>query len=162
LRRGYDGAKKIVGRKRVELCDMSGNLLEAVVVSADTDERVCALCVLAKAKKGAWSANLQTIFCDSGFAGEEFEAQVLWQFGWKLEIVRRDKEQVGFVVLPKRWLIEQLFGCQGRNRRLARDYEQNHNISRATLQAVNVHRWLRRLKPAPTTDPPLYPKRNPL
>ncbi|RYE65554.1 MAG: IS5/IS1182 family transposase, partial [Oxalobacteraceae bacterium] len=111
------------GRKRVELCDMSGNLLDAIVVPANTDERACALCLLVKVKKAAWSRNLRTIFADNGFGGEEFELQIKEQLGYKLEIVRRDKEHQGFVVLPKRWLIEQVFGCQGRNRRLSRDYE---------------------------------------
>ncbi len=176
MRRGYDGAKKINGRKRVELCDMSGNLLEAVVLPADTDERTCALAVLIKAKKRPWSRNLKTIFADAGFAGEEFEAQVQEQLGWTLHIVHRDKEQRGFVPLPKRWLIEQLFGCQGRNRRLSRDYEgqtyiaranlqvanlqvanlQVANLQVANLQVANLHRWLRRLAPAPSDDPPFH------
>lgn len=134
---------------------MGGSLLEAVVVPADTDERTCALAVLIQAKKSAWSQNLQTIFADGGFAGEEFEAQVQEQLGWRLHIVQRDKEQVGFVPLPKRWLIEQVFGCQGRNRRLSRDYEGKTYIARATIQVANLHRWLRHLAPAPSSDPPL-------
>ena len=142
------------GRKRVELCDMSGNLLEAIVVPANTSERTCALCLLVKVKKAAWSRNLRTIFADTGFGGEEFEQQIQEQLGYKLEIIRRNQEQKGFLLLPKRWLIEQVFGCQGRNRRLSRDYEQKAHISRATIQGANVHRWLRRLKPAPSTDPP--------
>jgi len=85
---------------------MGGSLLEVVVVPADTDERTCALAVLIKAKKRPWSAQLQTIFADSGFAGQEFEAQVQEQLGFGLEIVHRDKEQAGFMPLPKRWLIE--------------------------------------------------------
>ena len=89
---------------------MGGQVLEVVVVPADTDERTCALAVLIKAKKSAWSAQLQTIFADSGFAGQEFEAQVQEQLGWNLHIVHRDKEQRGFAPLPKRWLIEQVFG----------------------------------------------------
>ena len=79
--------------------------------------------------------------------------------GQKLHIVRRAPNKKGFAPLPKRWLIEQVFGCQGKNRRLAKDYEQNPRIARATLQAANVHRWLRQLKPAPSTEPPLYPRR---
>jgi len=141
-RTGYDGAKKIKGRKRVELCDMGGTLLEVVVVPADTDERTCALAVLIQAKKSAWSRKLQTIFADSGFAGQEFEAQVQEQLGCGLRIVHRDKGQAGFVPLPKKWLIEQVFGCQGRNRRLCRDHEDKTYISRATIQVANLHRWL--------------------
>lgn len=140
---------------------MSGNLLEAVVVAADTDERTCALAVLIAAKKRPWSQNLQTIFAHSGFAGEEFEAQVQEQLGWKLHIVHRDKEQAGFVPLPKRWLIEQLFGCQGRNRRLSHDYEGQTYLARATLQGANIHRWLRRLAPAPSDDPPFHYRNQP-
>jgi len=112
---------------------MGGQVLEVVIVPADTDERTCALAVLIAAKKKVWSAQLQTIFADSGFAGQEFEAQVQEQLGWKLHI---------------------LFGCQGRNRRLSRDYEQKTYIARATIQVVNLHRWLRHLASAPSSDPP--------
>lgn len=135
---------------------MSGNLLEAIVVPASTDERACALCLLVQVKKAAWSRNLQTIFADSGFGGAQFEQQIEEQLGYTLEIVRRDATQEGFAVLPKRWLIDQVFGCQGRNRRLAKDYEQKSHISRAAIQGANIHRWLRRLKPAPATDPPFH------
>ena len=135
---------------------MSGNLLEAIVVAANTSERACALCLLVKVKKAAWSRNLRTIFADTGFGGEEFEQQVKEQLGYNLEIIRRDAKHQGFVLLPKRWLIEQVFGCQGRNRRLSRDYEQKPHISRATVQGANIHRWLRRLKPAPSTHPPFH------
>lgn len=142
------------GRKRIELCDTQGNLLDALVVPANTDERTCALCLLVKVKKAAWSQNLQTVFADNGFAGEEFEQQIQEQLGYTLEIIRRDAQQNGFVVLSKRWLIEQVFGCQGRNRRLSRDYEQMPHMSRATLLGANIHRWLRYLKPTPSNDPP--------
>jgi len=156
---GYDRAKKVKGRKRVELCDMGGRLLEAVVVAADTDKRTCALAVLIKAKKRTWSAQLRTIFVEGGFAEEEFKAQVQEQLGFALHIVHRDKEQGGFVPLPKRWFIGQLFGCRGRNRSLSRDYEGQIHIARATFQVVNLHRWLRHLDLAPSSDPPFrYPK----
>jgi len=112
--------------------------------------------LLVQAKKAAWSKKLQTIFADNGFAGAEFEQQVQDQLGFRLEIVRRDKDQQGFVPLPKRWLIEQLFACQGRNRRLSRDYEQKAHISRATLQTANIHRWLRKLKTTGSTEPPFH------
>ena len=144
------------------MCDTGGNFLDAFVVEADLDERACALALLLQIRKTPWGCGLQTIFADEGFAGEEFEDTVQFMLGQKLEIIKRDQDQVGFAPLPKRWLIEQVFGCQGRNRRLAKDYEQNPRLSRATIQAANIHRWLRRLKPAPSTDPPLYPKRSTL
>lgn len=118
------------------------------------DERSCAWALLIHIKKQAWSQNLKLIFADAGFGGQEFEAQVKAMFGWELEIVRREPGVKGFAVLPSRWLIEQVFGCQGRYRRTSRDYEGNLDISRAVIQGANLHRWLRRLKPAPSTDPP--------
>lgn len=146
----------------MELCDTQGNFLDAFVVPADVDERSCALALLVGIRKTSWGSGLQTIFADEGFAGEEFEDTVRVMLRQKLEIVRRSvyapcrrsPEQEGFAVLPKRWLIEQVFGCQGRYRRLSRDYEGNTRISRATIQGANIHRWLRRLKPSPSTDPP--------
>lgn len=133
---------------------MSGNLLEALVVRADLEERVCALALLIQVKKQAWSRKLKVVFADQGFEGEGFGRQIQRQCGFTLEIVRRDPEApAGFQVLPKRWLIEQLFGCLGRNRRLSKDYEQNPKLSRATLQAASIHRFLRRLKPIPNEFP---------
>ena len=147
------------------LCDKGGNFLDALVLPADTDERVCALALLVQVKKKPWWRDVSVVYADSGFAGEDFERQIQQQCGVKLHIVKRPKAEkgAGFEVLPNRWLIEQVFGCQGRCRRLCRDYEQNTRIARATLQGANIHRWLRRLKPAPDSEPPLrYRKSNSL
>lgn len=128
---------------------MAGNFLDCVVLPANLDERVCALALLLQVKRQPWSQNLQVVFADSGFAGEGFGRQIHAQTGLQLQIVKRDPDAVGFVVLPKRWLIEQVFGCWGRNRRLARDYEQNPRHSRATLQVASIHRFLNRIRPKP-------------
>lgn len=102
-------------------------------------------------KKQPFWREVQVVFADNGLDGEGFGRQVQEQCGVKLHIVKRlaDKAKPkGFEVLSHRWLIEQLFGCQGRYRRLSRDYEQNTSLSRATLQGANIHRWLRKLKRA--------------
>jgi transposase len=138
---------------------MAGNFLDAIVLPANLEERVCALALLLQVKKQAWSQNLQVVFADSGFAGEGFGRQIHTQTGLQLQIVKRDPDAVGFAVLPKRWLIEQVFGCWGRNRRLCRDYEQHPRHSRATLQVASIHRFLNRLKPKPQHPPFHY---NPL
>lgn len=146
----------------MSLCDRGGNFLDAIVLPANLDERVCALALLLQVKKQAWWRHVQVVYADSGFSGEGFERQIEQQCAVKLHIVERIKgeskrkgfERKGFEVLPNRWLIEQVFGCQGRYRRMSRDYEQNPHIARATLQGVNIHRWLRKLKPAPTNEPP--------
>ncbi len=135
------------------LCDRGGNFLDAIVLPASLDERVCALALLLQVKKKACWRDVQVVYADSGFAGEGFERQIQRQCGVKLHIVKRIKA-IGFEVLPNRWLIEQVFGCQGRYRRMSRDYEQNPGSARATLQGANIHRWLRKLKPDTTTDPP--------
>ena len=142
------------------LCDRGGNFLDAIVLPANLDERVCALALLLQVKKKAFWRHVQVVYADSGFGGEGFERQIQQQCGVKLHIVERstrlqgESKGKGFQVLPNRWLIEQVFGCQGRYRRTSRDYEQNPRIARATLQGANIHRWLRKLKPAPTTEPP--------
>ena len=128
---------------------MSGNFLDSVVLPASMNERVCALALLLQIKKQAWSQNLQVVFADSGFAGEGFQRQIQAQTGLQLTIVKRDSDALGFQVLPKRWLIEQVFGCWGRNRRLSRDYEQSSRHSRATLQVASIHRFLHKIKPKP-------------
>ncbi len=102
-----------------------------------------------------WWREVSVVFADSGFVGEDFERQVKNQCGVKLHIVKRDPDApAGFHVLEKRWLIEQVFGCWGRNKHLSRDYEQNTKLSRATLQIASIHRSLRRLKPATSHEPP--------
>lgn len=141
------------------LCDAGGNWLESVVLPANTGERAGALILFAKVKTASWSQNLTLIWADDGFSGVDFEASVREQFGWKLDFGSKEAGTKGFCVQRKRWLIEQVFGgapfgSVGRYRRLSRDYEQNPNCSRATLQVASLHRWLRRLKPAYNPDPP--------
>jgi len=131
-----------------------------VVVPANSGERAGAWHLLEKLKASVLGQNIKLIRADEGFAGADWEQQVQKHFGWPVEIVRKPAGQVGFALLPRRWVIEQTFGCWGRNRRLSRDYEQNPNCSRATLQIAALHRTLRRLKPAPSDDPP-FRYRNP-
>jgi len=133
--------------------DSQGNVLEVVVLPANTGERQGAREVFEKSKAQAWSQSLELVWADEGFAGAHFEQEVPEQFGWRLEIVSKPPEQKGFAVLPRRWMVEQTFGCWGRYRRLSRDYEQNPQCSRATLQVAAIHRSLRRLKSAPTGEP---------
>jgi len=150
----------VKGRKRFAAGDTQGNLLESVVVPANSGERAGAWLLLEKLKASVLGQNIQLIRADEGFAGVDWEQQVQNHFGWRVEIVRKPPGQVGFALLPRRWVIEQTFGCWGRNRRLSRDYEQNPNCSRATLQLAAIHRTLRRLKPTPSNDPP-FKYRNP-
>lgn len=134
---------------------MAGNFLDALVMPASMGERVCALALLLQVKRKPWRKNLQVVFADQGFEGEDFGRQIQKQCSIQLEIVKRNpKAPPGFQALPKRWLIEQVFGCWGRNRRLSKDYEQQPHMSRATLQVASIHRFLNRLKPKMSYDSP--------
>lgn len=142
------------GRKRLTLCDAGGNWLETVVLSANSAERAGARLLFRKVQAAPGSRHLKLIGAAEGLGGVDFAAQVQHEFGWKLEMGSKEPGQKGCCVQRKRWLIEQVFGCRGRDRRLSRDYEQHPECSRATLQVASLHRWLRRLKPAPNPDPP--------
>lgn len=142
------------GRKRFAACDIKGNLLDSVVLPANTGERAGAWVLLERLKISPLSQKITLIRADEGFAGVGWEAQVQAHLGWPVEIIRKPQAQVGFVVLPRRWIIEQTFGCWGRYRRLSKDYEQNPACSRAMLFLTAIRRALQYLKPAPSDDPP--------
>lgn len=128
-----------------------------MVLPANTGERAGAWTLLEKLKSSPLGQFITLVRADQGFAGADWEAKVQAHFGWRVEIVEivgKPPGQVGFALLPRRWVIEQTFGCWGRYRRLSKDYEQNPTFSRATLQLAAIHRSLRRLKPAPSNDPP--------
>ena len=92
-------------------------------------------------------ARLRRIWTDGAYAG-----LVTWaaaRFGLAVEVVGKLAGQVGFVPLPKRWLVEQSFGCLGRNRRLARDYEFWAWNAESAVYIASIQRSLKRLT-APT------------
>ncbi len=142
------------GRKRFAACDIRGNLLESIVLPANTGERAGAWGLLERLKRSPLGQKIVLLRADEGFAGVDWEAQVHTHFGWPVEIIRKPKAQVGFAVLPRRWVIEQTFGCWGRYRRLSKDYEQNPACSRAMLLLTAIRRALQYLKPTPSDDPP--------
>jgi len=141
------------GRKRFAASDSLGNLLESIVLPANTGERAGARLLLERLKASPLGQSVALIRADEGFAGADWEDQVQARF-WPVEIIRKPKDQVGFAVLPRRWVIEQTFGCWGRYRRLSKDYEQNPSCSRAMLLLTAIRRALQSLNPAPSNDPP--------
>lgn len=126
---GYDAGKKIKGRKRHALTDTNGLLLGVVVTPASVQDRDGAkllLCLFAHS-----FLSLLMIFADGGYAGklEAFVHQMGRLFGhavsFGLGIVKKLEDQKGFVVLPRRWVIERSFGWLVKQRRLTRDHEKN-------------------------------------
>jgi putative transposase len=119
-----------------------GLLLAVVVHSAGIQDETGARLVMEKVK--GRMPRLQVIFADAGYAGI-LSLYVRMALGCVLEIVRRPQEAQGFVLLPKRWMVERTFGWFNLYRRLSKDYEQLTETSEAIVLATMVHLMVRRL-----------------
>jgi transposase len=141
--RGFDAGKKIKGRKRHILTDTGGLLVGLVIHQADIQDRDGAPLVLASIKSAfPW---LRHIFADGAYAGEKL-AQALAPLGdWTLEIVKRSDAAKGFVLLPRRWVVERTFAWLNRNRRLAKDFEELVASASAWIMIASVKMIMRRL-----------------
>ncbi len=151
--RGYDGGKKITGRKRNIAVDTLGLLLAVTVTVSSMDDAYAARPVLKQLSK-TLQPRLQIIWADSKNHNHALHAWISRQnnLQWKLDIVRRPVGAKGFVLLPKRWVVERTFSWLGRWRRLSRDYEHRTESSEAMIHVASIGRMLRRLSPS-TTQP---------
>ena len=141
--RGYDAGKKTKGRKRHILTDTDGNLVHAVIHTADIQDRDGAPLVLAEIiDRFPW---LRHVFADGGYAGDKLR-QALRRIGkWTVEIVKRSDVAKGFVVLPRRWVVERTLAWLNRNRRLAKDFEQTIASATAWLFIASIQLFARRI-----------------
>ncbi len=143
---GYDGAKKITGRKRPLAVDTLGLLLAVVVTSAAVDDAAAAPGVLGQltAKK---YPRLQVVWADSKYHNHKLRGWIDEDPGraWTLEVKRRPKGAKGFVLLPKRWVVERTHAWIGRWRRHSRDYERYTSSSEAMIRVSSIGTMLRRL-----------------
>ena len=131
----------MTGRKRHILVDTAGLVIRAAVLSAGIRDADGATDLLALARPGC--PRLEQIWADGAYAGYLVE----WtrkQCGWRLVIVSKLPNQVGFQVLPRRWVVERTFGWLGRNRRLAKDYEEYAESSEAWVYLASIRLLLRR------------------
>jgi transposase len=121
-RAGYDGAKRKRGSKVHIAVDTLGHLLALCVTAADEQDRaqVKELAVKVQTVTGE---NVEVAFVDQGYTGEQ-AAQDAATEGIKLEVVKLSEAKHGFVLLPKRWVVERSFAWATRFRRLVRDYER--------------------------------------
>jgi len=147
--RGYDAGKNVTGRKRHILVDTMGLLLAVVVNAASVQDRDGAKLLLNRA--GGRLKSLQIIWADGNYAG----ALVGWvrdTFACALEIVKRPPAAKGFVLLPRRWVVERTFAWLGRYRRLSKDYEERTDTSEAMIHIAMTNLMLRRLaRPRPAS-----------
>jgi transposase len=121
-RAGYDGAKKKNGSKVHAAVDTLGNLLALKVTAANEQERAQVAELTAKVQE-VTGGTVEVAFVDQGYTGES-AAQQASANGIKLEVVKHTEAKRGFVLLPRRWVVERTFGWLGRFRRLTRDYER--------------------------------------
>ena len=137
--RGWDGGKKIKGRKRHAIVDTDGRGLELQAHSAGVQDRDGAGPLL-RASRARWPF-VQLGFADAGYAGE----RVATASPIRIEIVRKPDDQVGFTVHARRWVVERFFAWINRNRRLAKDFEATIASAEAFLYAASAMLLLRRL-----------------
>ena len=121
-RAGFDGHKKRKGSKVHAAVDTLGHLLAVVVTPANEQDRA-QVGQLARAVQAAVEEPVHLAFVDQGYTGEE-PAEAAAQEGIHLEVIKHHQAKRGFVLLPRRWVMERSFAWAARFRRLARDYER--------------------------------------
>ena len=140
--RGYDGGKKTKGRKRHLLVDTLGLIMCIVITAASVQDRDGAKLVFQQAADQ--QPQVETVWADSGYSGK----LVGWtddNCPWTLEVVRRPRDQVGFEVLPKRWIVERTFGWLNKFRLLSKEYEATLQSSKADIEIAMIQIMIRRL-----------------
>ncbi len=141
--RGYDAGKKITGRKRHLAVDTLGLVLAVVVHSAAVQDQWGAEWVMDKL--GEQFRRLKVIFGDSAYGRSGLPEWVKETFGWMLHTVLRPVDVKGFVVLPKRWIVERTFAWLGRHRRHSKDYEKTEASSEAITYIAMISLMSKRL-----------------
>ena len=140
----YDAGKKIKGKKRHVLVDTQGLVMHAIVHSADVQDRDGGALLMATLF-GAFPF-LVKLYADGGYQGAEFQgAMKRIAARVDLEIVKRLGHAKGFVVLPKRWIVERTLAWLGRCRRLAKDWECLNRKALAFLRLASIRLMLRKL-----------------
>jgi transposase len=144
-RAGFDGHKKRKGSKVHAAVDTLGHLLAVSVTPANEQDRA-QVGQMARAVQAAVEEPVQMAFVDQGYTGEE-PAEAAAQQGIRLEVVKHHEAKHGFVLLPRRWVVERSFAWAARFRRLARDYERLpatlaafHWLAFATLMLATLFR----------------------
>ena len=142
---GFDGGKRVKGRKRNLITDTVGLVVLAKVTAANVQDVHAGKQILEELKKRTeLITRLEKIFADGGYRGE----LVTWvknELHAEMEIVLKLGEQKGFHVLPKRWVIERTNAWISRNRRMARDYERLSETSESFIYILMIRLGLRRL-----------------
>jgi putative transposase len=146
--RGYDGGKKIKGRKRHLLVDTLGLLLAVVITSAHVDEGAAAIDLLTQINAQDFP-RLATLFGDTKYHNRALEEWLAANRpGWHLEGKARPTGSKGFTPVRKRWVVERTKAWNGRARRNSKDYERRPESAAAMISLSNIHLLLRKLAPS--------------
>ena len=140
--RGYDAGKKITGRKRHLAVDTLGLVWAVVVHGAYWQDHDGACFVFQKLKV---FGRLRVLFADSAYGRNGLPQWVKETFGWFLQTVLRPVGAKGFVLLPKRWIVERTFAWLARYRRHSRDYERSTESSETMIYLSMIALMSRRL-----------------
>jgi transposase len=151
---GYDPAKRVTGRKRHLLVDSLGLLLVVLVTAASVPDARAAADVLALLPLDQFP-RLRVVWADAAYATRALAAEVAFWGQYDLGVVRREPNS-GWVLLPKRWVVERTFAWLVRCRRLAREYERETASSEAMAYVAMIAVMLRRLEPRPARHPFRY------
>jgi len=150
--RGYDGGKKVQGRKRHIAVDSMGLLLAVVVTAANVDDGRAAQDVFAQ-MPGRDFPRLRVVWGDGKYHNYGlYNWLSVHRRPYKVAVVDRPAGAEGWVQLPKRWVVERTLAWLGRYRRLSKDYEKLTETSAAMVQVSAIHHMLRRLKPKQKAD----------
>jgi putative transposase len=146
--RGYDGGKKIKGRKRHLLVDTLGLLLAVVITSAHVDDGAAAIDLLTQINAQDFP-RLATLFGDTKYHNRALEEWLAANRpGWHLEGKARPTGSKGFTPVRKRWVVERTKAWNGRARRNSKDYERRPESAAARISLRNIHLRLRKLAPS--------------
>ncbi len=160
--KGYDGGKRIKGRKRHLVVDTLGLLLAVAVTAANLDDGTHARCVLSKLERSRYR-RLEVIYADNKYRNKALDKWLAkTEAPYRIEVSSKGKDEKGFVPIRLRWRAEQGIACLNRYRRLSKDYEYHTSSSEAWVQIAAIGRMVRRLQPDPEHPQPdfKYPKKH--
>lgn len=143
--RGYDAGKQIAGRKRHIAVDSLGLLLVVVVHGCHWQDQEGAKMVFMALKDNF--TRIKAVFGDAAYGRNDLPAWVKETCGYLLQCVLRPIKAKGFVVLPKRWIVERTFAWISRHRRHSKDYERTTESSEAMIYIAMIGLMVKRLAP---------------
>jgi putative transposase len=159
---GYDGGKKIKGRKRHIVVDTLGLLLAVAVTAANLDDGTHAPRVLGKLE-AAHYPRLKVILADNKYNNQTLQEWLRSQgVSYTIQVVMKAEGTPGFVPVKIRWVVERAIAWLGRCRRLSKDYEYNTSSSETWIKIAAIRQMTRRLRPNTHNRQPAfkYPKKD--